>query len=116
ITTLEQAQHLFPLPPLGALPLLDGKTWNGAPRRLSGGSGDVNPELVSLLQPLSLAAESYRAMLTPIILSADPAPAIILVTSALPGEGKTTVCTNSAILLTRSHKRVLLVDADLRRP
>jgi succinoglycan biosynthesis transport protein ExoP len=116
ITTLEQVQLLSPLPALAVLPLLEAKSRNGASRQLTDVRGDVTPELISLLQPLSLAAESYRAMLTPIILSAVPPPGVILVTSALPGEGKTTVCTNSAILLARLHRRVLLVDADLRRP
>jgi len=55
-------------------------------------------------------------MLTPLMLSAATPPGLVLVTSAVPGEGKTTVCTNTAILLARLHRRVLLVDADLRRP
>jgi capsular exopolysaccharide synthesis family protein len=65
---------------------------------------------------MSLAAESYKAVLTSILLSQSTPPAVIQVTSALPGEGKTTVSTNLAILLARLHRRVLLVDADLRRP
>ena len=116
ISTLEQARLLSPLAALGVLPLLKTTSRNGAARQLTSVSGDVKPELVSLLQPLSLAAESYRAMLTPLMLSAATPPRIILVTSAVPGEGKTTVCTNTAILLARLHRRVLLVDADLRRP
>src|SRR5437667_3724625 len=116
IKTVEQAQSLSSLPALGVLPLLETMSRNGAARQLTGVGGDVKPELVSLLQPLSLAAESYRAMLTPLMLSAATPPGIILVTSAVPGEGKTTVCTNTAILLARLHRRVLLVDADLRRP
>jgi capsular exopolysaccharide synthesis family protein len=65
---------------------------------------------------MSLAAESYKAMVTSILLSHRSHPAVILVTSALPGEGKTTVSTNLAIVLARMRRRVLLVDTDLRRP
>ena len=74
------------------------------------------PELVSFLQPLSPAAESYRALLTSILLSRSTPPGVIMMTSALPSEGKTTVSMNTAIALARLGRRVLLVDADLRRP
>jgi len=50
------------------------------------------------------------------LLSQPTPPKVIQVTSALPGGGKTTVSMNLAILLARLRKRVLLVDADLRRP
>src|SRR5260370_28237875 len=65
---------------------------------------------------MSLAAEAFRAMLTSILLSKSTPTGVILVTSALPGEDKTTVSTNLAIVLSRLRRRVLLVDADLRRP
>ena len=116
ISTLEQAQILSPLPSLGVVPLLKAKSNNRVLPQLNGVNGELKPELVSFLQPLSLAAESYRAILTSILLSQSTPPAVILVTSALPGEGKTTVSTNLAMVLARLQRRVLLVDADLRRP
>ncbi len=116
ISTLEQAVIASPLPSLGVVPLLGAKKKNGASPKLSDADGSVKPELVSALRPMSLAAESYKAMVTSILLSHRTHPAVILVTSALPGEGKTTVSTNLAIVLARLRRRVLLVDTDLRRP
>lgn len=116
IYTLEQAVMISPIPSLGVVPLLGVRGKNGAIRQFPGVNRNVKPELVSSLQPLSLAAECYRAMLTSVLLSHSTPPTVILVTSALSGEGKTTVSTNLAIALARSHKRVLLVDTDLRRP
>lgn len=127
ISILEEALIVSPLPSLGVVPLLQEKGKNGvrpqllkskrgARPQLNAVNGHVKPELVSLLEPMSLAAESYKAMLTSILLSESTTPAVILVTSALPGEGKTTVSTNLAIVLARLRRRVLLVDADLRRP
>jgi polysaccharide biosynthesis transport protein len=116
ISALEQAVIASPLPSLGVVPLLGAKKKNGASPRLSDADGSVKPELVSALRPMSMAAESYKAIVTSILLSHRTHPAVILVTSALPGEGKTTVSTNLAIVLARLRRRVLLVDTDLRRP
>jgi polysaccharide biosynthesis transport protein len=115
ITTLEQAILASPVPSLGVVPLLGAKPKNGAPQ-LPEANRNLRPEMVTCLDPLSLASECYRAILTSILLSQSTAPTVILVTSALPGEGKTTVSTNLAIMLARLNKRVLLVDTDLRRP
>jgi capsular exopolysaccharide synthesis family protein len=115
ISTLEQAAIASSLPSLGVVPLLGAKK-NGASPQLQDADGSVKPELVSALRPMSLTAESYKAIVTSILLSHRTHPAVILVTSALPGEGKTTVSTNLAIVLARLRRRVLLVDTDLRRP
>jgi polysaccharide biosynthesis transport protein len=116
ISTLEQAAIVSALPSLGVVPLLGAKKKNGASPQLQDADGGVKPELVSALRPMSLTAESYKAIVTSILLSHRTHPAVILVTSALPGEGKTTVSTNLAIVLARLRRRVLLVDTDLRRP
>lgn len=116
IATLEQAILISPVPSLGVVPALGTKAKNGLPAQLKAAEANVKPEIVAALQPLSLAAECYKAMVTSIMLSQAAPPGVILVTSAIPGEGKTTVTTNLAIVLARLHKRVLLVDTDLRRP
>lgn len=116
IFTLEQAEIASPLPSLGVVPLLGTKNRNGVYAQINDGNGTVKPELISSIRPMSLAAESYKAIVTSILLSHRAHPAVILVTSSLPGEGKTTVSTNLAIALARLRRRVLLVDTDLRRP
>src|SRR6266436_6221638 len=116
IITLEQAVVASPLPSLGIAPLLGVKSKSGTPPQLDRVNGTVRPEMVSFQRPMSLAAESYKAMVTSILLSHRTPPGVILVTSALPGEGKTTVSTNLAIVLARLRRRVLLVDTDLRHP
>ncbi len=74
-------------------------------------------ELALLANPKSELAEAYRALRTSILLSTPGSPPqIIMVTSALPQEGKTTTCVNTAIMLAQQGSRVLLVDGDLRRP
>ena len=75
-------------------------------------------ELVSWQQRSSKMAESFRAILTSILLANvdGKAPTVMVVTSALPGEGKTTVASNLALTLARIGKRVLLIDADLNKP
>ena len=73
--------------------------------------------LVSLLNPMSTAAEAFRGLRTSIQFSRPDAPIeTILVTSASPSEGKSTVAANLAIVMAQSGRRTLLIDADLRRP
>jgi capsular exopolysaccharide synthesis family protein len=62
-------------------------------------------------------AESYRALRTSLLLSNIGAPPkVVMVTSARPQEGKTTTSINTAVVLAQKGVRVLLIDADLRRP
>jgi capsular exopolysaccharide synthesis family protein len=69
-----------------------------------------------LSQPNSVEAEAFRALRTSIMLSrARGGARIILVTSCVPGEGKTTVTTNLAVSFAQNNKKVIIVEADLRR-
>jgi succinoglycan biosynthesis transport protein ExoP len=62
-------------------------------------------------------AEAFAALRTAVLLRDEAAASrVLLVTSANPGEGKTTVSVNLASSLSRLHHRVLLVDANLRSP
>ena len=73
--------------------------------------------LTTLLYPRSVATESYRTLRANIGFTAVDEPIqTILVTSAVPGEGKTVTSSNLAVTFAREGLRVLLVDADLRKP
>jgi capsular exopolysaccharide synthesis family protein len=67
--------------------------------------------------PESVAAEAFRSLRTSVLLSRPKTgPRVILVTSCLPGEGKSTVTVNLAISFAQHGKKVLIMEADMRRP
>lgn len=75
------------------------------------------PNLITLSDPRSPAAEAYRTLRTNLYFSSlDRSLETLVVTSAAPGEGKSTALSNLAVTLAQGDKRTILVDADLRRP
>lgn len=77
----------------------------------------AKPALLEMNDDRHLLAESYRSLRSALLfgLTAGEKPKVLLVTSAIPGEGKSTMAANLARTLAFSGARVLLVDADLRR-
>ena len=75
------------------------------------------PNLITLTSPRSPAAEAYRTLRTNLTFTALDKPIeTLVVTSAAPNEGKSTVLANLAITMAQGERRTILVDADLRRP
>jgi capsular exopolysaccharide synthesis family protein len=121
VKTPDDIENLARLPSLAVVPQFAG-TGIGAKRGallgLGGSNGhDKRIELVAQHLPKSQMSEAFRALRTSLLLSqAGHPPQVILVTSALPREGKTTAAANLAVTLAQLGDSTVLVDADLRKP
>jgi capsular exopolysaccharide synthesis family protein len=123
IDTPEDVEKCLRLPALAVIPLMESNLRRFLPgaRSVKGKTnGNGHKQAQSLLttpDSRSNLAESYRQLRTSVLLSrAGRAPKTLLITSSLPGEGKTTTAINTAYSLAQTGARVLVIDADMRRP
>lgn len=123
IHSTDDVEKFLRLPALAVIPAMGAGTnrrrflssATGLQKR--NGNSNGNPELLLNVTGRSALAESYRQLRTSVLLStAGRAPKTLLVTSSLPGEGKTTTAVNTAISLAQTGAKVLIIDADMRRP
>ena len=101
--SMEQIERLTGIPSIGMVPAV--------------GKAKGAPEQYAVEKPTSVVGEAVRTIYTSLVLSnVDTPPKVVLVTSALPEEGKTTISLLLGRMFALLGKRAIIVDTDLRRP
>mgnify|MGYP001594153275 FL=1 len=112
VKTPEDVEQLIRLPSFGMVPEIS----NGRRRRLEKGTS-YPVELITFGHPKSVLSEAYRNIRTSILLSfSEKPPKKIAISSPNPAEGKTTTVINTAIALSQTGAKVVIVDSDMRKP
>lgn len=112
IKTVQEAKRIFDYTVLGNIPLL-----KDAEKVTRKGLDRPTPDLIVRDSPRSSVSESYRMLQANLkFLSSDHPVQVFVITSSIPKEGKSTVVANLALALGELGHRVLIIDADMRRP
>ncbi len=115
--TIEDVEELLKVPVLGVIPQLEGDGRKTARPDRTDGNRSRSGDLVTHFEPKSQAAESFRALRTNLqFLRLESKGQLFLITSSFVQEGKTLNVVNLALCMAQAGNRVLLVDADLRKP
>jgi capsular exopolysaccharide synthesis family protein len=108
ISNIHEVEELTGQTLLGATPFIGNIARHPA--------AEGQTQLTTLVEPNSTFAEALRSVRTAILLTGDgDRSRVILVTSSIAEEGKTTLSANLAVVLAQSNRRVLLVDIDMRK-
>jgi succinoglycan biosynthesis transport protein ExoP len=115
VHSIEQLEIITALPSLAVIPS-DAPLIASRPATIEAVRLWNSLDVVTVLRPHSDTAEAYRALRTAILLSPDARfVKVLMITSALPQEGKTTTSINLAVVLAQQDARVLLIEGDMRR-
>jgi len=119
LKTIDEVER-YNLSVLGIIPAIgqpkkNKKRWNGK-LSINDSSQNLKRRLITKEDPKSPISEAYRSLRTSMLFSSSKEIKSILVSSAGPGEGKTTTVANLAITYANLGKKTILVDTDLRRP
>ncbi|MBD2197812.1 MULTISPECIES: GumC family protein [Calothrix] len=108
IQTIEEVKGLLDYPLLGTIPLAE---------KPKGSDGEGSAELPVLNNPYSPESAAFEMLQANLSFSiSDKTLKVIVVSSSIPGEGKSFVAANLAVAAAQTGRRVLLIDADMRRP
>ncbi len=122
VTTPLEVEEITGKPVIGVIPTFGEQVRTyGAPllpdkRKTAVKELAIASPIRMLSDPNSGAAEACRALRTSIMLSRVGGPKTILITSCIPGEGKTTLTMNLAVAFAQHNKKVIIIEADMRRP
>src|SRR5919202_3490302 len=122
LRSAEELAEVLSLPVLATVNVFRSTSWHDRRRARADAAGPPSPDdakasLVTLSDPFHPGSEAFRNLRTGILFAgAARTVRMIVITSAGPSEGKSVIAANLAIVMAQAGSRVILVDADMRRP
>ncbi|HKC75383.1 MAG TPA: polysaccharide biosynthesis tyrosine autokinase, partial [Chloroflexota bacterium] len=120
LRSAEELAEVLSLPVLATVNVFRGTSWRDRRRAPAAGRpalDHANASLITLRDPFHPGSEAFRNLRTGILFAgAARTVQTIVITSAAPSEGKSVIAANVAIVMAQAGSRVILVDADMRRP
>ncbi|MUG97002.1 polysaccharide biosynthesis tyrosine autokinase [Scytonema sp. UIC 10036] len=113
LKTAKEAEAFFDYTLLGLIPSFESSITSASDRLMREG---ISPRVIVATSPRTVIHEAYQMLQANLKFISHKRLRTIVVTSSVPGEGKSEVSANLAAVLAQSERRVLLIDADMRQP